>query len=736
MLRVSRYVLVLLLGASAHGAELAPPAGRVRRVANTEQLFAAVEEAKPGDTILVEPGHYWLARRLRLQVDRLALRGATGQRERVILDGQRSQDGELLALQACSDVTIADLTIQNVRHNGIKINSDSNVQRVTVHNCVLHNIWQRAVKGVKVPLAQRATMGPGDCRIEYCLFYNDRPKEFSDDPADTPDNFQGNYVGGIDVMFARNWLIHDNVFVGIQGRTRSGRGAIFLWHEAENCVVERNILVDCDVGIALGNSYKPAEVSWHARRCVVRNNFVTRAPESGIVADYTSDCQILHNTIHDPTNHLGRLIRLVHDNPGLLVANNLLSGPPLRNESSSTMALRQNPAQDCTAFFVNPAAGDLHLRKDLPESLGPSDPGASVEDDIDRQNRRQPSRPGADQFRADDAGEVLHNGIMLPREWPPRLAEFPTSVETDPVVPPYLTSPPPVITIDVGRQLFVDDFLIAETTLARTFHLATYHPANPVVQPDKPWETKDANRAAAMVFSDGVWYDPKEGLFKMWYLVGEDAATGYATSSDGIHWNKPSLDVRPPTNIVQPGGRDSSTVWLDLEEKDPARRYKMFRVVGGGEDPVTGWNNWVMAIHFSADGVHWGEPVAKTGRLVDRSTVFWNPFRQVWVYSIRHVYRTGGAQDKSYGFARRRSYVEGRDVLAAARWEVNEPLRWIDVDRLDPVRDDLQVKPQLYNLDAVAYESLLVGFFTVWRGQPADRHKPNHVVLGYSRDGW
>jgi hypothetical protein len=223
----------------------------------------------------------------------------------------------------------------------------------------------------------------------------------------------------------------------------------------------------------------------------------------------------------------------------------------------------------------------------------------------------------------------------------------------------------------------------------------------------------------------------------MWYLGGESAATGYATSHDGIRWNKPSLDVRPGTNIVQPGGRDSSTVWLDLEEKDPARRYKMFRVIGaGGEDPVTGWNNWVMSVHFSSDGIHWSEAVTKTGRVVDRSTVFWNPFRQVWVYSIRHVYKIGHTVDKRYGFARRRSYVEGPDVLAAARWEVNEPLRWTDVDRLDPQRDDLKIKPQLYNLDAVAYESLLVGFFTIWRGQPADRHKPNNVVLGYSRDGW
>jgi hypothetical protein len=338
--------------------------------------------------------------------------------------------------------------------------------------------------------------------------------------------------------------------------------------------------------------------------------------------------------------------------------------------------------------------------------------------------------------QAADTGETLYNGIVLPREWPPRLSDFATSVEKDPVVPPYLTAPPAVIPIDVGRQLFVDDFLIAETTLQRTLHLPKYHPASPVLKPDQPWEMKNPEHAAAMVFSDGVWYDPKDRLFKMWYMVGESASTAYATSRDGIHWNKPSLDVRPPTNVVQPGGRDSSTVWLDLEEKDPARRFKMFRVIGAGEDPVTKWNNWQMAIHFSADGIHWGQPVAKSGRVVDRSTVFWNPFRKVWVYSIRHVYKTGDGIDRPYGFARRRSYVEGPDVLTAARWEVNEPLRWTDVDRLDPQREDLKIKPQLYNLDAVAYESLMVGFFTIWRGQPADRHKPNNVVLGYSRDGW
>src|SRR4030095_1486904 len=162
-------------------------------------------------------------------------------------------------------------------------------------------------------------------------------------------------------------------------------------------------------------------------------------------------------------------------------------------------------------------------------------------------------------IHAAEPGETLYNGIVLSRPWPPRLADFPTSVEKDPITPPYLISPPAVIPIDIGRQLFVDDFLIAETTLKRTFHLAKYHPASPVLKPDQPWEVENPDQGAAMVFSDGVWHDPKDGLFKMWYLVGESASTGYATSRDGIRWEKPSLDVRPPTNIVQPGGRDSST---------------------------------------------------------------------------------------------------------------------------------------------------------------------------------
>ncbi len=176
---------------------------------------------------------------------------------------------------------------------------------------------------------------------------------------------------------------------------------------------------------------------------------------------------------------------------------------------------------------------------------------------------------GAAVLGAEPARETLYNGIELPAAWPPKIKAIPT----DPVTPPYLKSPPAVIPIDVGRQLFVDDFLIAETTLKRTFHTPKEHPDNPLVKPDTAWEKKGKG-GMAMVFSDGVWYDPKDRLYKMWYLAGGGSGTCYATSEDGLKWTKPELDVRKGTNIVQPDPRDSGTVWLDLEEKDPKRRYK------------------------------------------------------------------------------------------------------------------------------------------------------------------
>jgi hypothetical protein len=218
-----------------------------------------------------------------------------------------------------------------------------------------------------------------------------------------------------------------------------------------------------------------------------------------------------------------------------------------------------------------------------------------------------------------------------------------------------------------------------------------------------------------MPFSDGVFFDPKSGMFKMWYMGGYAENTCYATSMDGIHWNKPALDVIAKTNIVISHHRDSSTVWLDQTETDPSRRYKM-----------TSWHDYYLEQHISADGIHWVN-LGRSGYAGDRSTFFYNPFRGVWVFSLRSAQTAG---------ERHRLYYETRDFIEGAHWAKTDPILWVGADRSDPMRTDYKIPTELYNLDCVAYESVLLGLFTMFRGERPDREKPNDICVGYSRDGF
>ncbi|MCA9419121.1 MAG: hypothetical protein KC917_22795, partial [Candidatus Omnitrophica bacterium] len=94
---------------------------------------------------------------------------------------------------------------------------------------------------------------------------------------------------------------------------------------------------------------------------------------------------------------------------------------------------------------------------------------------------------------------------------------------------------------DAGNksQLFVDQFLVLDSeNVAHTLHPARKHPNNPLVKADKPWE------GWRLEIYGNVIYDEEEQLFKMWYLGEErdafpDYALYYATSKDGVNWEKP-----------------------------------------------------------------------------------------------------------------------------------------------------------------------------------------------------
>ena len=329
------------------------------------------------------------------------------------------------------------------------------------------------------------------------------------------------------------------------------------------------------------------------------------------------------------------------------------------------------------------------------------------------------------------AGEALYNGIELPEQWPPN---YEWSREPMPI--PYLKSPPEVINIDVGRQLLVDDFLIEETTLERTFHHPTHYQDNPIIKNVAP-------------LSGGVWYDPQDKLFKMWYGAG---VSRYATSKDGIHWDNPELDVVPGTNIVivdstgPPSAPktlpqyfvDTTCVWINYNNKDTQWRYKIFYTPSYMGDPTRIRDDSSLAYRCSADGIHWSEqPVAISGIVGDLTMAFYNPFRDKWACNIRSGDGTTG---------RARAYVEADDPAEAVRLATAQPggkvVAWLWADRLDPnLHGDVTVhaahqshyRPDLHHVSPVAYESLMLGYFTICHSSLG---KADEVVLGYSRDGF
>ena len=356
------------------------------------------------------------------------------------------------------------------------------------------------------------------------------------------------------------------------------------------------------------------------------------------------------------------------------------------------------------------------------------------------------------------ASEVLPNGIELPAAWPPNYtgvtyeqARRDSSFRFETPMPvPYLTRPPAVIPIDLGRQLFVDDFLIANTDLRRTWHKAVLHPASPVLGSTLEWELKGdpysthEHGPRSMPFSDGVWWDEKEQILKMWYF-GQHTGTGYAISRDGVRWEKPAISTvaGAKNRVLQHKARDSATLWLDHDEPDPARRYKQWACVPARTNEIQG-NNLVMELRFSADGIRWSEPVWKSGIVRDRSSVYFNPFRGVWVYSVKMrptVPMEGGERTMMPG-VRSRAYREARDVLAP--WDNNEVVPWMGADQLDPNRNDgidrqVLLGQQMYNFDAVAYESVMLGLPSIFHGNgtgPRARGHFNDTGIAFSRDGY
>ena len=346
--------------------------------------------------------------------------------------------------------------------------------------------------------------------------------------------------------------------------------------------------------------------------------------------------------------------------------------------------------------------------------------------------------------------ERLYNNIQLPDVWPPKNKE--TTLD-QPLEVPYLSQKPDTIDIRVGRQLFVDDFLIAETDLVRVEGKPETQP-QPLLQPETEMELNSGYCTCACPFNGGVFYDPQSAAYKMWYQAGWFDGSAYAESKDGLHWKRlHELDPSCSSDRVLPRVpgqmRDGDAVWLDLQTANEAERYKMlafyrcfdkdyryypFKPKHAHDDPTSVPPKEITMLYASPDGLHW-TPKGETGPSGDNTTFFYNPFRKKWIYSMR----TFSTLDSR---VRVRGYYETDDLFAGKDWKAEDVSFWYRTDIYDRPDPDLGYYTQLYNLDAVGYESVMLGMYSVFMGPPnfvAEKTglpKINDLKLGFSRDGF
>lgn len=167
------------------------------------------------------------------------------------------------------------------------------------------------------------------------------------------------------------------------------------------------------------------------------------------------------------------------------------------------------------------------------------------------------------------------------------------------------------IQLELGvHQLFLDDAMVADrSNIISTLHPPQKFADNPVLMPESGVES------GALVYGT-VLHDADSDLFKMWYFTGRVGtkmpwALAYATSKDGVHWEKPDLDVvnglRKPANVVMThpvaeNFGEPFSVIIDKYAADPARRYKLvYRYL----TPLPGMKALGTTTAVSADGVHW-----------------------------------------------------------------------------------------------------------------------------------
>jgi hypothetical protein len=402
---------------------LPAPTGAVITVAphQAAELRQIVADATAGTTILLRDGTYNMDRgdsnsRLVFSTPGVTLRSLNGNAEAVTLEGNYATH-ELVSISA-SDVTIADLTLTRAYDHPIHVSGRPGqpIRGVLIRGVVIVDPGQQAIK-VNANADGYADYGTIECsRIELTSRGRSSVRD-------------GCYTGGIDVHKARGWVVTRNLVRGFWCPSGLSEHAIHFWSTSRDTLIEENWILNCARGIGLGlresgatrtyedDPYPNAGYLGHIDG-VVRNNFIAAYDsalfnssfgfDAGISMEQARGARILHNTVGSTSAPFSS-IEWRFENTVIELFNNLVTHN-LRARDSAQSAGASNLDDADPSWFVDLAAGDLHLTRLATPALDSATPQglAAAAFDFDHQSRDSQPDIGADEI---GLPTVFHDGF-------------------------------------------------------------------------------------------------------------------------------------------------------------------------------------------------------------------------------------------------------------------------------------------------------------------------------------
>jgi len=361
--------------------------GTVINVATQAALQTAIENLQSNTTLLLAPGTYQLSSMLHVHdVNNVAIRGATGNRDDVVLVGRgmtNSSFGDVpsaILVRNAQDVLIADLTIRDVWYHSISFNEGA--ERPRLHNLHLVDAGEQFVKAN--PDSNGGGVDGGI--VEYSLIeYTTTAKS--------------DYTNGVDIHTGDGWTIRDNVFRNIRAPAGQLAGpAVLAWNGSSNTVTAGNLFLNTQRAIHYGllNGDSPDHTGGS-----IHNNFIYRSSSQdgdlGIGVFNSPNTDVLHNTVVLSGTYDNAIEYRFAGSSGLIIANNLADAG-IVGRDGATGSVSSNLTSAQADWFVNAASGDLHLAAGSPAIDAAYSSGTLFDYDGQSRPTGATSDVGADEF--------------------------------------------------------------------------------------------------------------------------------------------------------------------------------------------------------------------------------------------------------------------------------------------------------------------------------------------------